>query len=113
MIGTAEVVAKRYGISRERQDAYALQSQQRTAAAQAEGRYKDEIVPVTATMLVKDKATGVTKTLKETHRMRYLFRPEVELAFKTAGMKLIDSRAWMSDDPPSIDSWGAVFVGKG
>jgi len=60
MIGTAEVVAKRYGISREAQDAYALQSQQRTAAAQAAGRFDDEIVPVTATMLHKDKATGET-----------------------------------------------------
>jgi acetyl-CoA C-acetyltransferase len=60
MIGTAEVVGHRYGISRERQDAYALQSQQRTAAAQAAGRFDDEIIPVTATMLVKDKATGET-----------------------------------------------------
>ena len=42
---TAEVVAKRYGISREAQDEYALQSQQRTAAAQAAGNFDDEIVP--------------------------------------------------------------------
>ncbi|HST35638.1 MAG TPA: acetyl-CoA C-acyltransferase [Allosphingosinicella sp.] len=60
MIGTAEIVGKRYDISRERQDAYALQSQQRTAAAQAAGKFDDEIVPVTATMLVKDKETGET-----------------------------------------------------
>jgi acetyl-CoA C-acetyltransferase len=58
MIGTAEIVARRYGISRERQDAYALQSQQRTAAAQAAHRFDDEIIPVTATMQVKDKVTG-------------------------------------------------------
>jgi acetyl-CoA C-acetyltransferase len=58
MIGTAEVVARRYRIDRDRQDAYALQSQQRTAAAQAAGKFDDEIVPVTATMQVKDKATG-------------------------------------------------------
>jgi acetyl-CoA C-acetyltransferase len=58
MIGTAEVVAKRYNIGRDRQDAYALQSQQRTAAAQAAGRFDDEIVPVTATMQIKDKVTG-------------------------------------------------------
>jgi acetyl-CoA C-acetyltransferase len=60
MIGTAEVVARRYHIGRDRQDAYALQSQQRTAAAQVAGRFDDEIVPVTATMNVKDKATGET-----------------------------------------------------
>ena len=58
MLQTAETVAQRYGISRERQDEYALKSQQRTAAAQAAGRFDDEIVPVTTTMMVKDKETG-------------------------------------------------------
>ncbi len=58
MLGTAETVAKRYGISREAQDEYALQSQQRTAAAQAAGYLDAEIVPVTTTMAVKDKETG-------------------------------------------------------
>ena len=60
MLDTAETVAKRYDISRERQDAYALQSQQRTAAAQEAGKFDDEIVPLPSTMLVKDKATGET-----------------------------------------------------
>ena len=58
MLQTAETVARRYGIARERQDEYALKSQQRTAAAQAEGRFDAEIVPVTTTMMVKDKETG-------------------------------------------------------
>ncbi len=58
MIETAEIVAERYGISREAQDEYALKSQQRTAKGQSEGIYKDEIVPVTTTMKVQDKATG-------------------------------------------------------
>jgi len=58
MLGTAETVAQRYGISREAQDEYALQSQQRTAAAQAEGRLSAEIVPVTTSMGIKDKETG-------------------------------------------------------
>ncbi|MFZ4747204.1 MAG: acetyl-CoA C-acyltransferase [Sphingomonas sp.] len=57
MLQTAEVVAKRYGISRDRQDEYALQSQQRTATAQAAGKFDDEIVPVTATMAVVNKET--------------------------------------------------------
>ena len=57
MIDTAEVVAKRYAVSREAQDEYALQSQQRTAAAQAEGRLADEIVPMPSTMGVMDKET--------------------------------------------------------
>ena len=58
MIDTAEVVAKRYGIGREACDEYALQSQKRTAAAQAEGRLAAEIVSVSAKMGVKDKETG-------------------------------------------------------
>ena len=58
MIETAEIVAEHYGVSREAQDRYALQSQQRTAAAQAAGRFDDEIVPLTAKMKKLDKATG-------------------------------------------------------
>jgi acetyl-CoA C-acetyltransferase len=64
MIGTADVVAKRYGVSRELQDEYALQSQQRTAAAQAAGKFNDEIVPFTTTMQLVDKTTGA-RTYKE------------------------------------------------
>jgi acetyl-CoA C-acetyltransferase len=60
MIDTAEVVTKRYDISRQRQDAYALQSQQRTAAAQAAGRFADEIVPATASKLMVNRETGET-----------------------------------------------------
>lgn len=60
MLETAEVVARRYGISRDRQDEYALKSQHRTAQAQAEGRLDAEVVPMTTTMLVADKATGQT-----------------------------------------------------
>ena len=58
MIETADIVAQRYGISREAQDEYALRSQQRVAAAQASGLYKDEIVPMATKMKVVDKATG-------------------------------------------------------
>jgi acetyl-CoA acetyltransferase family protein len=58
MLQTAETVAQRYGISRERQDEYALKSQQRTAAAQAAGRFDAEIVPVATTMNVTNKETG-------------------------------------------------------
>ena len=74
MLQTAENVARKYRISREAQDAYALASQQRTARAQAEGRFAAEIVPITATMVVTDKATseishkGVTLAKDEGNR---------------------------------------------
>ncbi|MGK5080121.1 acetyl-CoA C-acyltransferase [Janthinobacterium sp. HLX7-2] len=59
MLQTAETVAKRYQISRERQDAYGAQSQQRAASAQAAGLFEAEIVPMTTTMGVADKASGM------------------------------------------------------
>jgi len=58
MIETAEIVAERYNVSRERQDAYALESQRRTAAAQQANRFADEIVPLKTKMKKVDKATG-------------------------------------------------------
>lgn len=60
MIDTAEVVAQRYGISREACDEYALQSQQRVAAAQAGGLFDDEIIPVTATKVITNRETSET-----------------------------------------------------
>lgn len=97
MLHTAELVAKRYGISREAQDAYSLQSQQRTAAAQAAGLFANEIVPVTATKQVVDKATGavsfeeVTLRLDEGNRAQTVLddltklKPVVEGGCITAG----------------------------
>ncbi|MEO9781552.1 MAG: acetyl-CoA C-acyltransferase [Sedimentitalea sp.] len=58
MIETADIVAKRYDLSREYQDEYALRSQQRMAEAQQTGKFDHEIVPMNATMAVKDKETG-------------------------------------------------------
>lgn len=60
MLHTAEVVAERYGVSRAQQDEYALSSQQRTAEAQQQGKFDDEIVPLPSTKLVLDKETGET-----------------------------------------------------
>lgn len=58
MLQTAEQVAKRYGIPKDAQDEYGVRSQQRAAAAQATGKFDDEIVPMTTVMGVVDKATG-------------------------------------------------------
>ena len=64
MLQTAEQVAKKYGIPREAQDRYGVLSQQRAAKSRAEGKFKDEIAPITTKMKVVDKTTG-TETLKE------------------------------------------------
>ncbi|WLI91267.1 acetyl-CoA C-acyltransferase [Massilia sp. R2A-15] len=66
MLQTAETVAKRYNISRERQDEYGVRSQQRAAAAQAAGLFDAEIVPMTTTMGVADKASGMLLTREVT-----------------------------------------------
>ena len=71
MLETAEIVAARYGVSRERMDAYSLESQRRTAAAQAAGAFDQEIVPTTARMAVVDKTTGAVE-----HREVTLARDE-------------------------------------
>ncbi|MBW8816438.1 MAG: acetyl-CoA C-acyltransferase [Caulobacterales bacterium] len=81
MIETAEIVAERYGVSREAQDDYALQSQQRTAQAQAEGRFNDEIVPVTTVMKVLvNKETGETADKEITISADEGNRPQTTLA---------------------------------
>jgi len=79
MIQTAEVVGNRYGVSRERCDEYALRSQQRTAAAQANGTFADEIVEVTARMAVKNKETGETSMKEITLSKDEGNRPETTL----------------------------------
>jgi acetyl-CoA C-acetyltransferase len=80
MLETAEIVADRYGISRDAQDEYALQSQQRTAQAQQEGRFSTEIAPTTTTMLVVDKATGATSEKSITLSLDEGNRPSTTLA---------------------------------
>jgi acetyl-CoA C-acetyltransferase len=79
MIETAEIVAERYGVSREAQDQYALQSQQRTATAQAEGRYDAEIAPLTSVMVVTDKDTGATSEKEVTLKLDEGNRPKTTL----------------------------------
>ena len=79
MVETAEIVADRYGVSREAQDEYALQSQARTAAAQAAGRLDAEVVPLTTVMQVTDKATGAVSEKEVTLAKDEGNRPETTL----------------------------------
>ena len=79
MIDTAEVVAKRYYITREKQDEYALASQQRTAAGQAAGRFDKEVVPITTTKLTQDRATGEMREEQITFMKDEGNRPDTSL----------------------------------
>lgn len=79
MIETAEIVADRYGVSREVQDEYALQSQQRTHAAQQAGKFDDEIVPLDAVMKFKNKETGEVSDVETRLEKDEGNRPETTL----------------------------------
>jgi len=69
-------------------------------------------VDVNYTVTVTDKSTGSSEVLKETHNMRYLFSPEVELMLRAAGMQLAESRGWLTESEPDFDTWGACFTGR-
>ena len=102
---TAEIVANRYGITREAQDAYALQSQQRTARAQTEGLFADEIVPMTVKYQVEDKATGEKKIVDGVVEADDCNRPDTTLeslaklqpAFDPAGSVTAGNASQLSD----------------
>jgi acetyl-CoA acetyltransferase family protein len=102
---TAEVVAERYKVSRESQDEFALASQKRTAAFQASGKDKDEIVPMTVTMEVVDKATGETSQRQVTVDKDECNRPQTTLeglqklpgAFKETGSVTAGNSSQFSD----------------
>lgn len=79
MLQTAELVARRYGISRQSQDEYGVRSQQRASAAQVAGKFQDEIVPMSTTMGVVDKATGRIATRQVTISADEGLRPDTTL----------------------------------
>lgn len=70
------------------------------------------IVDVNYTVVMTERGTGRTETLEETHSMRYLFAPEVELMLRAAGIGLVASHAWMSEAKPDAESWAACFIGS-
>ena len=79
MIETAEIVSQRYGVSRDAQDEYALESQRRTAAAQQAAKFNDEIVPLTTKMKKTDKATGQESIVPYTVDRDECNRPDTTL----------------------------------
>ncbi|MEO8192552.1 MAG: class I SAM-dependent methyltransferase [Gemmatimonadales bacterium] len=73
----------------------------------------ENVVDVSYTVVITDRQTRAQETLRETHRMRYLFTPEIRAALEKAGMTLADSKGWMTDHEPDFTTWGACFVGSG
>jgi hypothetical protein len=67
-------------------------------------------VRVDYSIVCKDKATGTMTEFKESHLMRYFFRPEIELLLAQAGMRLLAAEEWMTRSPPSERTWSVCFV---
>lgn len=72
----------------------------------------ESVVDVNYDIRITDKASGKTESLKETHRMRYLFSTEIELLAKASGFSVEDNAEWMTGKAPSFTSWGVVSVLK-
>jgi SAM-dependent methyltransferase len=70
------------------------------------------IVEVNYQVTVTNKETGKVEKLTETHLMRYLFKPEIELIFSTGGVQIVDFFEWMTGSEPGFDTWNVCFVGR-
>ncbi|MEO1068238.1 MAG: class I SAM-dependent methyltransferase [Cyanobacteria bacterium J06638_6] len=70
----------------------------------------DNIVDVNYQILLQPVGQNTCQELRELHRMRYLFTPEVESLLAQAGLKLVGCGEWLRDRPPSLDTWGVYFV---
>jgi len=73
----------------------------------------DNLVDSNYQVLIRDKASGKVEELRETHHMRYLFRPELELLLAEAEMRVIEAAEWMTGRPAGFDTWGVCFVVRG
>lgn len=71
-----------------------------------------DTVDVNYVVFIKDKSDGKTTEVKETHRMRYLFRPEVELLSAAAGLELVCGEEWLTGRSPGFDTWGVCWVAR-
>jgi SAM-dependent methyltransferase len=72
----------------------------------------ENAVIVNYTVFIEEKATGAIRTIRESHRMRYLFTPEVDDLFADARMERIDSAEWMTGRPPGLHTFGVFFAGR-
>jgi acetyl-CoA C-acetyltransferase/acetyl-CoA acyltransferase len=110
MLQTAETVAKRYDISREAMDEYSLQSQRRTAAAQAAGRFDAEVVATTTTMSVIDKATGETSKKEVTLARDEGNRPDTTLEGLAALQPVIPGGTITAGNASQLSDGSAALV---
>ena len=80
--------------------------------AESELLPNENIVNVNYTVIVKNKQTGAVEEIKETHRMRYLFRPEIEYLLGQAGFVIEKSEEWVTANDLGLKTWGACFAAR-
>ena len=73
----------------------------------------DNLVDVNYHVIIRDKTNSAVEELRETHRMRYFFRPEIELHLLEKGLSIIENFEWMTGKEPGGKSWGVCFVVRG
>ena len=71
------------------------------------------VVDVNYTLWVRNAADRHVETIRETHRMRYLFMPEIQFFAKQASLEIVDAREWMTEREPGLDTWSVYFVLRG
>lgn len=72
----------------------------------------ENLVDVNYQVFISEKPCGQFEMLQESHRMHYLFKPEVERLFRGCGLQLVDCFEWLTGRPPGCDTWGVCFVGR-
>ena len=83
-----------------------------TRIAQPVVHPNENVVDVNYRVFLKEKSSGSVREINETHRMRYLFKPEVEMMLTTAGFELQMSEEWLTATPLSMKSWNALFIAR-
>jgi hypothetical protein len=69
-------------------------------------------VDVNYQVFIRDKSSNAVEELQETHRMRYLFKPEIELLLREFQIQVVACREWISNREAGFDTWGVYFIGR-
>ena len=83
-----------------------------TRIAEPKIHANENVVDVNYHVFIKNKDTGIVEELKETHRMRYLFKPEIDFLFEQAGFESVDSVEWMTNRNPGFETWSVCYVSR-
>lgn len=83
-----------------------------TRIAEPKIHENENIVEVNYHVFIKNKVTGIVEELREIHRMRYLFKPEIDLLFDQVGFEFVDSVEWVTGREPGFNVWNVCFIGK-